>query len=267
MNRIDQIFADLRARHARAIMPYVTAGDPDLETTAQMLHAMQRAGASIVELGIPFSDPIADGPVIQASMTHALSKGVRPGAILDMVARERSRLSIGLVAMVSYSIVHKIGPKAYLKNAKDAGIDGVIFPDLPVEEADEALAAAKDANVIFSMLIAPTTPIERAERIARACTGFIYVLARAGITGERSELPLDLGARIERLKQVTNLPITVGFGVSTAQQVRQVVQVADAAIVGSAIMRRVADHRAQGNAKVVSEVESFVADLATGLVG
>lgn len=265
MNRIVRIFQDLRQRQAKALMPFITAGDPDVATTAALLPAMERAGASICELGIPFSDPIADGPVIQASMTYALDRGVRPAEILQAVARQRAGMALGLVAMVSYSIVHRLGASSFLRDAQAAGIDGFIFPDLPVDEADAIRDKVSQANLICSFLIAPTTPIERAERIARACSGFVYVLSRAGITGERTELPADLPGRITRLRQVTDLPIAVGFGVSTAQQVRQVVQVADAAIVGSAIMRRIAQQRENGSAAVVESVAQFVGELAQGL--
>jgi len=265
MNRIDRIFQDLRASRGKALMPFLTAGDPDIAATGAMLPAIEAAGASICELGIPFSDPIADGPVIQASMTYALDRGFRPAAALEMVSKLRSSLNMGLVAMVSYSIVHRLGPSSFLRDCKAAGIDGFIFPDLPVEESDAIRDAVAKAELICSFLIAPTTPIERAERIARACTGFVYVLSRAGITGERTSLPVDLPQRITRLRSVTKLPIAVGFGIATADHVREVVGVADAAIVGSAIMRRVAATRQQGQAALVKSVAGFVGELAGGL--
>jgi len=269
MNRIDRIFADLRASNGKALMPFITAGDPDLETTAALLPAMQRAGAQICELGIPFSDPIADGPVIQASMTHALGKGLRPGQVLAMVKRLRSQLNIGIIAMVSYSIVYRIGHLAakddgfnFLREAKDAGIDGFIIPDLPIEEAGPVCAATAKLDLSCSFLISPSTPDARAEQIAKACTGFVYVLSRAGLTGEQAALPTDLNDRLRRIRAVTKLPIAVGFGVSNRQQVEEVTKVADAAIVGSAIMRRIAPMREKGREAVVREVEAFVRELA-----
>lgn len=265
MNRIDGIFAELRRRRGRALMPFLTAGDPDLATTQKLLPAIEQAGANVCELGIPFSDPIADGPVIQASMSYALDRGIKPSAILGMVARQRAGLKMGLVAMLSYSIVHRLGPGNFLRDCGAAGIDGVIFPDLPVEESAAVRDQVARAGLICSFLIAPTTPIARAETIARACTGFIYVLSRAGITGERTELPRDLPERIDRLRGVTDLPIAVGFGVSSAEQVAQVVAVADAAIVGSAVMRRVAQQRDRGSDAVVASVAGFVGELAQGL--
>lgn len=265
MNRIDRIFRDLSERGGKALMPFITAGDPDLATTAALLPELEKAGASIVELGIAFSDPVADGPVIQASMKYVLDQQVRVNQVFDMVASVRPKVELGLVAMVSYSIVHRIGLHKFIADAAAAGLDGFIFPDLPLEEADETVKAVRDAGLIMSMLIAPTTPIERAKKIAQASSGFIYLLSRAGTTGERSELPPELPQRIDVLRQTTDLPIVVGFGVSNSEQVRQVVSVADAAIVGSAIMRRIADNRQQGQDAVVREVGTFAGELASGL--
>ncbi len=265
MNRIDRLFQDLRAQQGKALMPYLTAGDPSVEATGDMLTAVQDAGASICELGIPFSDPIADGPVIQASMTYALDHGVQVGKVFDMVSQKRAGLDIGLVAMVSYSIVHRFGLGKFIGDAKDAGFDGFIFPDLPLEASGPAREASAKAGLILSMLIAPTTPDDRAEQIAKASTGFVYVVARSGITGEQSELPPELPTRIKRLQTVTDLPMTVGFGISSADHVRQVVSVSDAVIVGSGLMRRVAEARDRGEDQAVRAVKDFTEELASGL--
>ena len=248
-------------------MPFITAGDPDLVTTGRLLEAMQSAGASICEVGLAFSDPIADGPVIQASMARALTGGVRPVQVFDLIASLRSRIELGLVAMVSYSIVHRLGLKSFIRDAAAAGLDGFIFPDLPLEEATAAGEVAAEHGLILSMLISPTTPTERAERIARVSSGFVYLLARSGITGERDQLPADLPDQIARLRRVTDLPIAVGFGISRPEHVSQVVQLSDAAIVGSAIVRRIGEHRDDEPARLVSEVERFVGGLVGGLVG
>lgn len=265
MNRIDRIFSDLRSRGARALMPFLSAGDPDVATTGRFLDVLQEAGASICELGIPFSDPVADGPVIQASMNHALTLAHTTVAdVLAMVAERRERLSMGVVAMVSYSIVARRQTDRFLTECRQAGIDGLIVPDLPLEESARLQDKAATAGLTCSLLIAPSTPIERAERIAAACSGFIYVLARGGLTGERSELPADLTARLARLRQMTDLPIAVGFGISSAAQVRQVTAAADAAIVGSAFMRRVAEHRRDPDA-AVADVAAFGQELIGGL--
>lgn len=245
-------------------MPFLTAGDPELASLPALLAAAQRGGASVVEVGLPFSDPIADGPVIQASMKYALDHGATVDGVFEQIRAARPSLSIGLVAMVSYSIVHRRGLAKFVGQAKDAGFDGFIFPDLPLEEADAARKATADAGLILSMLVAPSTPIERAKRIAEASTGFVYVVSRAGITGAQSQLPPELPARLSELRGVTDLPITVGFGVSTAAQVGQVVSVADAAIVGSALVAEVAKSRGTPGGAVAT-VERFVAALAEGL--
>jgi len=273
MNRIDRIFSDLRAAGREGgreggrggLMPFLTAGDPDLQTTAALLHAVRRAGASIVEIGIPFSDPIADGPVIQESMTRALDRGVKVGQVFDMVRGVRDQLDLGLIAMVSYSIVHRMGLEPFVKRAAEAGFDGFIFPDLPLDEADEARAVVHKHGLILSMLIAPTTPTDRAQRIAAASSGFVYVVSRAGITGERDDLPPELTDRLATLREATDLPIAVGFGISRPEHVRGITRDADAAIVGSAVVRRIAEHRQQGGEAVVEAVERFVRELAGGL--
>lgn len=267
MNRINRIFADLRREGRKALMPFVTAGDPSVEATAAILRRAAQAGASICEVGIAFSDPVADGPVIQESMTYALRQGTRVSQVFEAVrgVRDGGEQNLGLVAMVSYSIVHRLGPRRFVADAKAAGFDGFIFPDLPLEECDAVRGEVAEAGMVMSLLIAPTTPIERAQRIARASSGFVYLMSRAGITGERSELPADLPQRIEAIRSVTDLPIAVGFGVSTGEQVRQVVAVADAAIVGSAVVRRLAAHRTESAERIGEHVGTFVHELAGGL--
>lgn len=265
MNQIDAIFAQRRQMGEKSLIPFLTAGDPDLATTGRLLEAVQEAGASICELGIAFSDPIADGPVIQQSMSHVLAQGIRPRQVLDLVARLRPRLTMGLVVMVSYTIVYRMGVGSFLRDARDAGIDGFVVPDLPLEESTAVRDAVARYGLMCSFLIAPTTPVERAQRIARASSGFVYLLSRAGLTGESQALPTDLVGRIQAVRSVTQLPIAVGFGISNRQQVHDVLSVADAAIVGSAIMRRVAESRTQGSDAVVDEVGRFIADMAQGL--
>ena len=267
MNRITQIFARSSDVSGGTLMPFITAGHPDLATTAELLPALQRAGAGICEIGFPFSDPIADGPVIQASMTRALAGGVHPAQIFEMVQRLRDQLEMGLLAMVSYSIVFRLGPETFVQQAAEAGFDGFIFPDLPLEEAGRMGRLVKDAGLISSLLIAPTTPPDRAEAIARASSGFIYLVARTGITGAREDIPRDLADRIGRLRKVTDLPIAVGFGIARRDQVQAVTSVADAAIVGSALVGRIDELAAEGKdaAGIAAEAEKFVADLAGGL--
>jgi len=265
MSRIETIFADRRAAGRRALMPFITAGYPSMAHTAALLPALERAGASICELGFPFSDPIADGPVIQASMTDALQTGSSPSRTFEMVADVRSRVNLGLVAMVSYSIVYRSGASDFVRRAKEAGIDGFIFPDLPLEEAAELSDIVRDAGLVSALLIAPTTPPDRAAKIVAHCSGFVYVVARTGITGEQEKAPEGLAERVAQLRQHTDLPIAVGFGIANAAHVRAVIEHADAAIVGSAIVRKITEHREAPPEQCAAEVGRFVADLATGL--
>jgi tryptophan synthase alpha chain len=247
-------------------MPFVCGGYPTLETTAAVLPALERAGASAVEIGIPFSDPIADGPVIAAAMHKALGGGSTPLEVFDQVASVRSQVSLGLVAMCSVSIVHRMGgPDGFCGKAAAAGFDGLIVPDVPLEESEGIRLAAARAGLTCSLLIAPTTPPDRAGAIAAASTGFIYVLARTGLTGERVEAP-DVGGMVAMLRASTNLPIAVGFGISRADHVRAVVEHADAAIVGSALVRRMGQ-AAEGGVDPVGAAEAFTRELATGLIG
>lgn len=257
--RIDDIFARLRAEGRTALIPFVTAGYPSLEVTAEVVPALETAGASIVELGIPFSDPIADGPVIAASMHEALQAGVTPGAVFNIVGQLRQATSVGLVAMVSDSIVQRMGPQQFLADAAKAGFDGLIIPDLDLTGAPAVAELAAGHGMTLSLLIAPTTPDDRIERIVGLCSGFVYVLARAGITGERDTTP-DIAARVESVRRHTDLPIAVGFGISEPEHVSAVTELADAAIVGSAIVRRMGP-----DGKAVSAAADFARTLAAAL--
>lgn len=244
MPRIESIFADRRSRSLKTLMPFVVGGRPTIDQLGPVLAGLERGGASIVEIGIPFSDPIADGPVIAASMHRAIQSGVTPHAVLDAIARVRPNTGLGLVAMVSVSIVHRIGAERFIADASRAGIDGFIFPDAPAEEAEPLMALVRAAGLTASLLVAPTTPPHRLGVITRLCSGFVYLLARMGLTGHATPTaPADVAARVAALRQATDLPIACGFGISTAAQVREVVSPdgrpgagADAAIVGSALV-------------------------------
>lgn len=263
-SRIQSIFRAARDEHRRLLMPFICGGSPTPDATAKLIPTLSRAGASIIEIGFPFSDPIADGPVIAAAMHEALVAGVTPDSIFEQVASVRGTVDTGLVAMVSVSLVYAHGLDAFVSRAKDAGFDGFIFPDAPLEESAQLCAAATEAGLTSSLLIAPSTPMERAERIAELCTGFLYVLARAGITGEQKDAP-EVAQRVNALRQITTLPIACGFGISTAEHVAAVVEHADAAIVGSALVRRLNDASSHGK-DLHDTAEEFVADLATGLI-
>ncbi|MEM6757361.1 MAG: tryptophan synthase subunit alpha [Planctomycetota bacterium] len=268
MNRIEQRFAEMRERGGKGLMPFVTAGDPDLATTARVLEAVDVGGAVVAEVGIPFSDPIADGPVIQASMTRALDGGITLQDTFDMVRGLRGKVGLGLVAMVSYSLVFRYGPRKFAQDASEAGFDGLIVPDLPSEEAEAMVGVARSAGLTMSLLVSPQTSAQRAAEIARLCSGFVYVLSRSGVTGERSDVPADLADRLAMLREVSDLPMAVGFGVSTAEQAAMVGKVADAVIVGSALVKRVHEAaEAGGSDAAVDAAGAFVGELQGGLAG
>jgi tryptophan synthase alpha chain len=237
MTAIDDLFVSLRAQGKKAFMPFITAADPDLAFTAKLLRELDGLGCSMAEVGIPYSDPIADGPVIQASYTRALSKRVKLEQILEMVAAERANLSMPLVSMVSYAIIHRQGPEHFVESAKAAGFSGAIVPDLLVEESDalSKICRSRDFNLI--QLVTPTTPPDRALRIAERSTGFLYFVSVTGITGERTELPAGLVDRVGSLREKSKLPICIGFGISKPEHVRLLSPVCDGLIVGSAIVR------------------------------
>ena len=262
MSKIDELFAKLKTENATAFMPFITAGDPDMETTARLLSELDATGCHLVELGIPYSDPIADGPVIQASYTRALGSGTKLNAIFDMVSRVAPTIEMPIVMMVSYAIIYRVGVDDFLKKAVAAGVSGAIVPDMPVDEADEFSARCKEHDFSLNLLITPTTTRERAVRIAAATTGFIYYVSIAGITGERTGLPDDLVDNLTWLRSQTELPICVGFGISEPDQVKMLKPVADGIIVGSAIVRRIAAASEGSSAEdVIAEVKSYAGTM------
>jgi tryptophan synthase alpha chain len=241
MSAIDNCFAQLRQEGKKAFIPFVTAGDPSLEITARLLMALQEAGCAMAELGIPYSDPIADGPVIQDSYTRALNSGVKLSGIMEMVSGLKSTIQIPLVSMVSCSIIQRVGAETFISQSQAAGFAGSIVPDLLVEEADQLrqLCRAKDYSLIH--LVTPTTPKERMLRIAESSSGFLYFVSVTGITGERNQLPADLIEKVQWLRERTDLPICIGFGISRVEHVKHLAPVADGLIVGSAIVRKFAE--------------------------
>jgi tryptophan synthase alpha chain len=266
VNRVANNFFELSALSEPALMPFICGGFPGPGATAQLLPALERAGARFVEVGIPFSDPVADGPVIAAAMHEALLNGATPQSVFAEVQSIRDQSRLAIIAMVSYSIVHRMGgPVAFCAKAKSTGFDGLIVPDIPFDESADLQVECKKHDLTLSLLIAPTTPVERAVAIAKACTGFVYLLARTGITGESGGMP-EVAARVQRLKEHVSIPIAVGFGISTSEHVKAVVsQGADAAIVGSALVRRMRDALANRR-DPIAEAEAFTRDLSRGLL-
>jgi tryptophan synthase alpha chain len=248
-------------------MPFVTAGDPDLAFTAAVLREIARRGASLCELGIPYSDPIADGPVIQASYTRALSKKIRLDQILAMVRELKPAFGPPLVSMVSYAIVYRHGLEKYVADAQAAGLAGAIVPDLPVEESGALSRICRAADFSLIQLVTPTTPRPRAIRIAETSTGFLYYVSVTGITGERGELPPELMENVAWIREQTPLPVCIGFGISGPEHVRRLAPVADGLIVGSAVVRRIAAASETGTPRetVLADVGNYVAELLSAL--
>ena len=263
MSAIDQLFTQLRASKKKALMPFITAGDPSIETTEAVLRNLSAAGADLCEVGVPYSDPIADGPVIQASYQRALDQGFRLQSVFDLGKRVARDVTMPRVTMVSYSIIHRVGTEAYVKKAIQAGYAGAIVPDLLVEEAEAFSKICKDADFNLIQLVTPTTPRERQVRIANSSSGFLYYVSVTGITGERVKLPPDLQESVQWLRGETDLPICIGFGISGPETAATLAPVADGLIVGSAIVRRIAE--SNGTEDAVKKVSEFVGELRTAI--
>lgn len=262
-SRLDATFAALRARRERALVPYFTAGDPSIATTRQLVVEAARRGADVIELGIPFSDPLADGPVIQRATQRALAAGVTLPRVLELVREMRGEVSVPLVFLTYYNPILAFGLKAFCRTAVEAGIDGVIVADLPPEEAGPLQVEAEPAGLDLVHLVAPTSTPERMRRIARASQGFIYMVSLTGVTGERAALAPELSQQLRALRAITTKPICVGFGISTPAQAREVGRVADGVIVGSAIVRLVEQHGATPD--LLARVGDFIAALKAPL--
>ncbi len=262
-NRIDANFQALQTRGGKALIPYVTAGYPDLATTDLLLRRLDELGIPLIEIGIPFSDSIADGPVIQGSFHRVLAGGFRVADLFETVRAVRPAVSTALVAMVSMSLVRQPGVSEFARRCAESGFDGLIVPDVPLEESSEVRDAARAAGLRCIMLVAPTTPAARREQIAGASESFIYQVAVRGITGEREGLPADIAEFVRVLRTVSRLPVCVGFGIGTPRQVRAVCDVADGAIVGTALVRRIGEGMDAGDSSevIVRNVTHFVAEL------
>lgn len=265
MSAVDDIFQQLRASGKKALMPFITAGDPDLAFTTAVINELAARGCTLCELGIPYSDPIADGPVIQSSYTRALANKVKLADILTMAADVTPKIQMPIVSMVSYAIIYRHGLERYVADAKRAGIAGAIVPDLLVEEAAALAEICRREDFNLIQLVTPTTPEDRASRIAETSTGFLYYVSVTGITGERNQLPPELLENVSRLRERTELPICIGFGISQPEHVRMLAPVADGLIVGSAIVRRIAAVGEHTREEVLADVGQYVAELLNEL--
>lgn len=264
MNRIDRVFADLRAKNEGALIPFLTAGDPDLETTRQLLHVAADSGADLIELGVPFSDPTSDGPAIQRSAEIALRAGSSLPRALEMIAEFRATSSVPVILYGYYNPILRYGPERFAEDAHQAGIDAALVVDLPPEEVDELYPLLRARDLHFIFLLAPTSDHKRIRTVLKRATGFLYYVSVTGVTGSQMMRPQDVRPAVEDLRAQTNLPVGVGFGISTPAQAGAVTQFADAAVVGSAIMRVIDEHR--GSARVATAVGDYLRSLKTGIL-
>ena len=263
MNRIDHTFSALRAQRAAALIPFLTAGDPDLDRTRELMRVAADSGADLLELGVPFSDPTADGPILQ----HAAEVGLRAGAslprVLELVADFRRESEVPVILYGYYNPIFHYGPERFAADAQRAGVDGALVVDLPPEEAGELLQWTRPAGVHLIFLLAPTSDPDRVRAVLKCARGFVYYVSMTGVTGVQPVQVESVRPAVERLRRATQLPIGVGFGISTPEQAGAIAEFADAAVVGTAIMRVVDTHR--GSANMVAEVGAFIRRLKGGI--
>ncbi len=259
MNRIEKKFIELRKNKTKAFIAFITAGYPNLGVTEKLIREFDKSGVDIIELGVPFSDPMADGPVIQEASFEALKKKTHLIDILRLVKKVRKDVKMPICLMSYYNPIFVFGEENFVKQAVSCGVDGVIIPDLPPEEGKSLIRLARIHKLDNICFIAPTTSLKRIKYITSLASGFIYYVSLTGVTGARRALPLDLIKNLKTIKKITNKPICVGFGVSTAKQVRQVNKVADGVIIGSAIVRKIKENI--GKSDLVGKVSRFVNKL------
>jgi tryptophan synthase alpha chain len=266
VSRIEPTFANVKLEGRAAFMPFLTAGDPDLATSRRILVAMAEAGADLIEVGVPFSDPLADGPTIQQAYERALATGTTLGGVLQMVKEARRQTEVPILLMGSYNPVFIYGVEQFCADAAEAGVDGLIIPDLLPELATELSAPAKRAGLDMVFLIAPTSTDARLRQVASASTGFVYAVSLTGVTGERQNVNAALGPFLERARAAIDLPIAVGFGIGTPQMAKGVAELADGVIIGSAIVKRIAAAVEAGE-DPAEAAASFTAEVAEALRG
>ncbi|MBN1778465.1 MAG: tryptophan synthase subunit alpha [Clostridiales bacterium] len=255
MNTIEQAFAG-----HKAFIAYLACGDPDINTTEELVLAMDEAGADIIELGFPFSDPTAEGPVIMAASERALRAGATTDKIFEMVTRIRPKITTPLASMTYANVVFSYGTERFLAAAREAGISALILPDVPFEEKGEFAPACRKHGIKFISLVAPTSH-ERIQTIAAEAEGFVYCVSSLGVTGMRAEITTDIGEMMCRIREVTDIPVAVGFGISTPEQAKQIVQKADGVIVGSAIVKLIAEH----GRDAVEPVREYIKAMKTAI--
>ncbi|MGC8784365.1 MAG: tryptophan synthase subunit alpha [Armatimonadota bacterium] len=261
MSRISEHFSTLRQRGEGALVVFVTAGDPNPRLSENLMLTIAEAGADIIEIGIPFSDPLADGPTIQSSTFRALQQGVTPASALEMIARVRARSEVPLVVMTYFNPVWQMGVERFAQEAAQAGVDGVIMTDMPPDEAGEWHPVARQHGLDTIFLIAPTSTSERMRLVAQMSSGFVYCVSRTGVTGAREDLPEEVPQMLQAMRRLTKLPLCVGFGISRPEHVQVVCRVADGAVVGSAVVSLIAQEVEKGEQAVLPAVHRFVKEL------
>jgi tryptophan synthase alpha chain len=263
MTRIDRAFQNCRSTGRKALVSFVSAGDPDLAATARLVAAVAAAGTDVVELGVPFSDPMADGPTIQEASQRALAAGTTLAGVLDLVRELRQTSAVPLVLFSYYNVIYQFGLERLAAEASAAGVDGVLLVDVPFEELAEVQPTLDRFGLPVIRLVAPTTPPERIARITASASGFVYCITVTGVTGARAELPADLGALLDRVRAVSPVPVVAGFGISSPEMARSVAAHADGVVVGSALVKRMAG---PGSVEErVADCARFVASLAAAL--
>ncbi|MCG3777820.1 MAG: Tryptophan synthase alpha chain [Nitrospira sp.] len=262
-SRLDRTFTALKQQGEKALIAYVMAGDPSLQVTEELVVALEEAGADVIELGVPFSDPIADGPVIQQAAERALRSKTSLRTILPMVARLRARTEIPLVLMAYYNNIHAFGPERFCHEAVQAGVDGLIVPDMPPDEAGPLKGPAAAAGLQLVCMIAPTSTADRRAFVASESQGFIYYVSLTGITGAKLLNVADVEKNVAKIRKVTKVPVAVGFGVATPEDAANVAAIADGVIVGSAIVKKMVAYQQQPD--MVKQVAGFVRSLKTAM--
>ncbi len=259
MNRIDLKFKELKREKKKAFIAFIMAGDPSLAVTEKLIHELASSGSDIIELGVPFSDPIADGPTIQKASERGLKSKTTVAKVFNLVKKVRDKIQTPIVFLIYYNLVFHYGLERFVKDAVHSGVDGVVIPDLPHEESKELCKIAKKNKFSVIPLLAPTSSIDRIKKVSSRATGFIYYVSLTGTTGARKKLPKELGENLKNIKKITKIPVCVGFGISTPSQVKEVQKSADGAIVGSAIIKVIEDNL--GEKDLVKKVGRFVKTL------
>ncbi len=264
MDRIADQFARARKENRACFVAYICAGDPDFETSVEVCRTLVEGGIDVLELGVPFSDPLADGLTNQLAAQRALASGMTGQRVFDLAREVRKFTDIPIIFYTYYNLVFANGIDNYVAKAREAGVDGMLTLDLPPEEADEVLEISRKRGMKNIFIVAPTTPAERLKRIAKAASGFIYYVSREGVTGVREDLAGNIGEAVAEIKKHIDLPVVVGFGISSREQVRQIASVSDGAVVGSALVNCVKNNLGNGE-KILSDLRKTVDDLVAGI--